>query len=73
MVKKIDVPRELWCDFVNILYAATQHVKQTEENSDCLNFIRNEIQRSIENGDVLVIEGKIVDKESFLKESKDVN
>lgn len=67
MHKKIEVPNDIWCDFMNVLYSAVQHIKPTEENVNCLNFIRNQIQESIEKQDVLVVDGKIVDKDKFIK------
>ena len=66
MTRKLEIPKELWCQFVNVLYAAVEHIEPTEENKECMGFIRNQIQKTIEDGEVLVVSGKIVDRNEFI-------
>lgn len=66
MTKKLEIPKEIWCDFINVLYSAVEHIEPTDENKDCMGFIKNEIQKAIENQEVLIVSGKIVDKDEFI-------
>lgn len=66
MTKTLEIPKEIWCDFINILYSAVEHIEPTKENRNCIGFIKNEIQKAIENEEVLIVNGKIVDRDEFI-------
>lgn len=73
MQKKLEIPEELWCDFINVLYSAVQHIDPTEENQECMGFIKNEIQKTIENGEILVVNGKLVNRDEYIQGILDAN
>lgn len=67
--KTINIPEEQWVDFINILYAAIQHITHTEENAAIMMTLRQIVGDAFQTGEVLVINGKIVSRD-YLKDDK---
>jgi hypothetical protein len=67
-IHKVEIPEELWAGFVDIVYAAILHITPTEENEGCLLYLQNIVEGAIEDGTVLVVDGKIVGREDYIKE-----
>jgi hypothetical protein len=63
--KNINIPEVLWADFINILYAAIQHIVPTEKNRKILQHMQTIVQGAFEKEEVLVVNGKIVDRKHF--------
>ena len=63
--KTIEIPKELWIDFVGLMYTAIQHVTLTEENKDVIQLLRNIIGESFHKGEILVVDGKIISKDKL--------
>jgi len=73
MAKKIEVPSHLWCEFIDVMFSAIKNIEPTKENAECMAFIKTEVYKAVEEGDILVVDGKLVDKEKYLKEEVHVN
>jgi hypothetical protein len=66
-MKKIEVPDGLYADFINVLFAADRHVKRTDKNERVMMFIKEVIGNAFHSGEVLVVNGTIIDKKNFNK------
>ena len=66
--KTINIPEEQWVDFINILYASIEHITHTEENAGIMMTLRQIVGDAFHKGEVLVINGKIVERDCFKKE-----
>jgi hypothetical protein len=62
MSRNIEVPDEIWADFIDVLFAADRHVVRTEENENIMSFIKGIIMQAFQEGSVLIINEKIVPK-----------
>lgn len=65
--KKIEIPEDQWVDFINIIYAAIQHINHTDENAKIMLTLRQIVGNAFHSGEVLVIDGKIVDRDHLRK------
>jgi len=61
----VEVPKELWVDFTGIIYTAVQHITLTEENIEIMNFLRSVVGKSLRDGEILVVDGKIIAKKDL--------
>jgi hypothetical protein len=61
--KTIKIPGSLWVDLVNIFYLAIQHIERTDKNSTAIDFLKKILEDSFNAGEILIIDGKIIDKE----------
>ena len=63
--KTIEIPGELWVDFIDIMYMAIQHTEATTDNLDIMNYFRSIIGGAFRDGEILVVDGKIIDKKNL--------
>jgi hypothetical protein len=63
--KNVEVPIELWADFINVIYAAVQHITPTRENAEIITHLKGIVLKAFKDEDVLVVDGKIVDKKEI--------
>jgi len=61
----LEVPEDTWVSFIEVLFTAVQHITVTEENITTINFLRNVITKAFEDGDILVVDGKIIAKDEL--------
>jgi hypothetical protein len=59
----IEVPEEIWADFINVLFAADRRVVRTPENESVMNHIKGIIHQAFQDKTILIINGKIVPRE----------
>ena len=67
-MKQIEIPEELYAQFIDVLYAGLVNIKETEVNQHIRFFMMYLIEQAVENKDILIIDGKIVDRKEFLNE-----
>ena len=65
--KTIEIPEDQWVDFINILYASIQHITHTEDNANIMLTLRQIVGDAFHNGEVLVINGRIVGRDHLKK------
>jgi len=60
--KTIEIPGDLWVEFIGLIYTAIQHIDATTDNIDIMNYFRSVIGGAFRDGDILIVDGKIIDK-----------
>ena len=68
--KTVSIPEEQWVGFINVLYASIEHITHTEENREIMMTLRQIVGDSFHKGEVLVVDGKIVDRDYLKNETK---
>ena len=68
--KTVDIPEELWVDFIDILYTSIQHITHTEKNEKIMLVLRQIVGDAFHNEEVLVVDGKIVHRDFLRNETK---
>jgi sulfur carrier protein ThiS len=63
MNHNVEIPEEIWADFVNVLFAADRRVVRTPENEKVMDYIKYIILQAFQDETVLIINGKIVPRE----------
>ena len=65
--KRIKIPQKLWASFIDVLYSAALHINPKSVDPECMALIQDIIRKALQDGSLMVIEGKIVGKKDYIE------
>ena len=71
--KIVEIPKAQWVDFINVIYVAIQHISITKENAPIMSTLHEIVRNAFKDGEVLVVDGKIVDRDEVRYDSQKGN
>lgn len=63
--KRIKIPKNIWASFIDVLYAAALHIDPSSVDPECMGFIQYIVREALSSGDLIVVDGKIMDKKKY--------